>query len=474
MIEKYKKLNVVAKSALWFVICSFLQKAISLLTTPIFTRLLSTDEYGQFSVYNSWLEIFTILVTFKLSEAVFNKTLVSDEVNKRHILAAFQVLSAFLWVLCFGIYICFSSDINKIVELPFEFMLIMFIEIFFENAIKLWSAYQRFNYKYKILIIVTLMMAILNPLIGVIAVLNTPNKVMARLMGVLASVLVVGIMVFLYNIRGVRKNELIKYWKYAFLFNLPLIPHYLSQVLLNQADRIMIKEIINPSAVALYSLAYTVGMLATMITMSINNAYVPWLYRALRDKKISLINKYNNFLLLIVAGVILCVCFWAPEAIQILGGEKYIEATSVVYPVACSVYFIFVYTLFANVELFYEKRKYVTIGTVISAILNIILNWVFIQRFGYVAAAYTTLFCYICYGVFHVFVANNILKYKNVGDKLEVIPAIFLGFILIMVSMFGQLLIDFLLIRLILFFFVFMLVIINRNCFITIFMELRK
>ena len=45
--SKYRSLSVQAKAALWFTICSFLQKGISFITVPIFTRLMSTQEYKQ-------------------------------------------------------------------------------------------------------------------------------------------------------------------------------------------------------------------------------------------------------------------------------------------------------------------------------------------------------------------------------------------------------------------------------------------
>ena len=44
--SKYRSLSVQAKAALWFTICSFLQKGISFITVPIFTRLMSTEEYA--------------------------------------------------------------------------------------------------------------------------------------------------------------------------------------------------------------------------------------------------------------------------------------------------------------------------------------------------------------------------------------------------------------------------------------------
>ena len=58
------------------------------------------------------------------------------------------------------------------------------------------------------------------------------------------------------------------------------------------------------------------------------------------------------------------------------------------------------YSIFANVVYYYKKPKYVMYASVLAATLNIALNWFFIPMFGYAAAAYTTLFCYIVQAAF--------------------------------------------------------------------------
>ena len=57
VINKYKNSSIQVKAALWFTACSILQKGISFVVVPIFTRVLSTKEYGTYSLYLSWLQI---------------------------------------------------------------------------------------------------------------------------------------------------------------------------------------------------------------------------------------------------------------------------------------------------------------------------------------------------------------------------------------------------------------------------------
>ena len=73
LLNKYRGLSLVAKATIWYMICSVLQKGISVITTPIFTRLLTTEEYGLYSVYVSWESIFIIFVSLRLDYTVFNK-----------------------------------------------------------------------------------------------------------------------------------------------------------------------------------------------------------------------------------------------------------------------------------------------------------------------------------------------------------------------------------------------------------------
>ena len=83
-IKKYKSLPVQIKASVCFLICSFLQKGISTITTPIFTRLLSAAEYGQYNTFNSWLSILTVFITLYLSAGVYSQGLVKFE-NERDV-----------------------------------------------------------------------------------------------------------------------------------------------------------------------------------------------------------------------------------------------------------------------------------------------------------------------------------------------------------------------------------------------------
>lgn len=206
-----------------------------------------------------------------------------------------------------------------------------------------------------------------------------------------------------------------KYWKFALVFNIPLIPHYLSMTLLNQLDRIMIARMIGSSEAAIYSVAYTVAMMMNIITNAINHSFIPYTYKSIKENNYSGIRINSNFLLVLVGGVCLIAMAFGPEVIKLFATDEYYDAIWVIPPVAASVYFMFLYPLFANIEFYFEKTKLIMVASCLGSITNIILNYIFIDIFGYYAAGYTTLICYILFAFAHYVFYKKILK-ENIPE----------------------------------------------------------
>ena len=66
IIKKYNNMAVQAKASIWYTICNFFQKGISFVVVPIYVRLLSTSEYGDWSVFQSWRDILIIFASLNL------------------------------------------------------------------------------------------------------------------------------------------------------------------------------------------------------------------------------------------------------------------------------------------------------------------------------------------------------------------------------------------------------------------------
>lgn len=434
--KKYIELSTPAKASIWFAICSFMQKGISMITVPIFTRILTKEQYGVFSVYQSWYNVVAIFATLNLSLGVFYNGMIKYEGDRDRYTSSMQGLSTTVTGILFVIYLFSHSFWNRVLQLDTLFIVAMFIELMFVPAYQLWTARQRFDYKYRRMIIATMIIAIFSPLTGVIAVLCTEYKAEARVLSYVGVQVAVGLVLYLVNIQKGKKLFVKEYWKFALGFNIPLIPHYLSMMILGQSDRIMISRMVGTGEAAVYTVAYNIGLLIQLVTTAISNSFNPYTYKAIQKKEYKSIGENANFLLLLVATAAVGIMLLGPEIIRIFAAPSYYEARWVIPPVAVATYFIFCYPLFSNVEFYFEEKRYVAWASMIGAITNVILNAIFIPVFGFVAAGYTTLFCYgifvVCHYIFHKKVIAQNIPGTVIYD-MKVVTAISLGLLVVMV-----------------------------------------
>lgn len=379
-----------------------------MISTPIFTRLLNTSEFGQYNIFNSWLGIITVFVGMNLAYGVFTQGLVKFENETREFSSTIQGLSTVLVISWTLIYLIFHDFFNALFKLTSIQMLAMLIMIWTTSVFNFWASYQRVKYKYKSLVIITLLVSLGKPLVGVLLVINANDKVTARILGL--------VLVELIGYTGLYVSQLFKgnrfysskYWKYALIYNLPLIPHYLSQIVLNSSDRIMIGNMVGDSEAGIYSLAYSLSSMMILFNTALMQTMSPWIYKKIKEKKIKDIESIGYLSLVIIASVNLCLIAFAPEAVAIFAPKTYHDAIWIIPPVAMSAYYMYSYDLFAKFAFYYEKTKLIMGASVIGAILNIVLNYICIKIFGYIAAGYTTLVCYMVYSVAHYILMNKI------------------------------------------------------------------
>ena len=411
-IKKYEKMPVVARASLWFVICGFMTRGVSLLTTPIFTRLLTTEQYGVYSVFNSWLEIVTIFASLKLGYGVYIQGLVKFNDDQDRFSSSLLGLATTWCGGVFLIYLLFHKTFNSLLGLETPMMVCMFIMVISTVALDFWSARKRNEFKYATLVKVTMFIVVMKPVLGIIAVLltNDAYKVEARIATLALVELAVGVILYIQIMSRGHEYYNKKYWKYALLINLPLVPHFLSQVILNHSDRIMIQKMVGESAAGVYSLAYSMAMILSMINTSILQAIRPWVFQRIKAGEKEKIQPVVVSAILVVAFCNIMLISFAPEL------------------------FAFLYNLFVDIEMYFEKTKSVMNIAIVCAAINLITNYFGIMWFGYAAVAYTTLACYILMAILHYCSMERMLRKNNIKGKIydaKIIVAISLAYVLI-------------------------------------------
>lgn len=407
-----------------------------MLTTPIFTRIMTDAEYGRFSVYNSWSGIVQIIVSLNLAAGVYTRGLVKNELDEDRFSSSMLGLSTTCILIWSLIYALLHRQINNWLEMSTMLMAAMLVETWAQAAYTFWSNRERVHFRYKKLVALTIAYVLLRPLVSMLFVLqvSSQHQVEARVIATVGvNVVLFSGLYFTIARKGKRFFDR-QYWSYALKFNIPLLPHYLSQIVLNQSDRVMIGRICGSQQAAYYSVAYTIAMVLQIFNNSVSATMNPWIYKSIKKGELNKIGRVSYAVLLAIGLLNVAVILVAPEVLRILAPKSYQSAVWVIPPVTISVYFMFLYNLFATFEYYFEKTHYVTTATVIGALLNILLNAWLIPKFGFVAAGYTTLLCYMLYSLAHYCFMRKVCKdYLNdyrVYDA-RVILAIGLGVIVI-------------------------------------------
>lgn len=429
LLDKYKGMPVQAKVVFWFTVVGFLQRGVSVITTPLFTRILTTEQYGMFSVYTAWSEIIAIFVTLNLHMAVMNNAFMKTGTTKERVVSSFQGLSFLTGLLWLVLYFLLRRQFINIIRLPDIVITAMFISFLFLPPYHYWVIYKRYQYDYKKMAVVSCGVTLLTPIasLAAIAFAGDDFKGEARILGKIVVLCGTGLFFAVINWRKDHTFLDRKLWKYALVFNLPLIPHFLSETILNQSDRIMINTFSGMSEAGVYNIAYSAASLVLIFSSAINTALVPWQYEKLKQKEYSRIASVTNSILLGLEIVIVIMIMLAPEIIMVLAGEKYIGAVRLIPTLAASVFFNYLYQTFARVEMYYGKRIYTVIATLSATVLNIGLNYLLIPKFSYVAAGYTTLIAHIVLCLMHYLFYKKVC-HDYMADMKAFMPGVILLF----------------------------------------------
>lgn len=430
--KKYIEMSAPVKAAFWFTVCSFVQRGISMITTPIFTRLFSEEEYGLYSTYISWETVFLLVVTLTLNKSMMNLYVKCD--NKERVLSAvcgLEFTLSLVWAV-FGIV--FREKLAEILGISSILVCCLFFYCMSQSVFQCWSLYKRYIYDYRKIITVTLLSTVGSSLLAVLAVLYINPTANSRGVATTIVTSLIGLVLYISIFHKTKVYYDKKVWLFALGFCIPLLPHYLSEFVLQSSDKIMINYLCGSRDVALYSIAYSAGTLINLITNAINSTFAPYQYQKIKAGEFDLLAKRANQVLLFVGIMLAGIMLFSREIVLIFGGMKYIESVEVIIPICIGVFFNYTFQLFARVQEYYERKLTVVIPSVLCAALNIILNYIFIKLCGYQAAAYTTFFCYAFFCMIHYFFYKKVCREMLDGKNLYNAKGILMISVGVMVS----------------------------------------
>lgn len=407
------KKNSVNRITILNIISTFLLQGIAFLTTPIFTRLLGTSQFGTYSLFNSWVLILTCLMGFSIHSSVGTGLYTFKEryVSFRNSILLSSSVICVIEVLLVSLCGHFLSDVTGF---SVEIVIIIAVTSFAHYVVNFAQGCFIYEKKAGRNLILSVSLSVISVLFSIFLIYRFPTgtRYLGRIYGTVITYFVIAVIAWLVLFLEKPTGFYKEYLKYGITVGFPIVFHSLSQQVLGQSDRVMMRTFgIATAQIGIYSLFYTLSSVLSTVLNALNNSWCPFYYDDISEGKWDVLNKksknYIELFTVLAVGFLLL----SREVSYLMADESYWSGIKTIPILTFAVYFTFMYQFPVNFEFFHKKTKIIALGTIGAGILNIILNAFMIPVWGMYGAALATAISYLALFFAHYFIVKHMREH---------------------------------------------------------------
>lgn len=438
MSKKKDNINLVA---FFNILGPIILNGINFFTIPIFTRVLGTENYGLYTIYYTWVNLMTILISLQVSGTIPVANVRMEEEDRKKYYSSILFLICISFALWMSIIFLTRPFIQKIMGLSFHMIVLVMVHAvamaFVNFATIRYTNEKKTYFTFAISVIVAVAGIVLSLVFLKFGNWSDITKYYGRSYGAAFPYIIMGLFFLVLYLKQGRTYVSKTNWKFCLALSLPMVFHGVSQLILAQADKVMLQGMMNDSMVGIYSFTYSFAHVTNIIYSALNNTWVPFYFEDLKENKIDVIEGKTKNYIFIFTALSIGFMLLSPDVIKLFAGEDFWSGISLVPFFALANYMIFLYSFPVNYEFYHGKSIHIALGTAGAAIINCTLNYLFIPRMGMAGAAFATFISYIVLWIFHHLVSKYLIKadyhYRIQvfvpGIVVMVISAIAIGFI---------------------------------------------
>jgi O-antigen/teichoic acid export membrane protein len=396
---------------------------------PVLSFLLAPRDFGILAVFSSLtsllLTVLSLNVYTSITRYYFEEN--SDIASfLSSVFASVLVITAGL----FPFVMYFKEEIAVFMKLPVNLVFYILPLLVLFSLRSIYSQFFRAREKSRILSRVNIYYAVFYAFIVILYLVLANKK--SYIVVIWASVTVQSILAvyILFNLKSYLKIAGVKteHIKYALAYGIPLIPYTLSTQLLTSFDVLLVNKYLGAEQAGFYSIAYKIGSLLLIFIIALNSAWTPKYMRYMNKKDYASHIEYSVKITkstLLAALIIICYGDIFASAIT---PDVYNEGFVVVAPVVVGYVFYLMFVIYNKHTTYFKKMIYQSAVAVIGGGVNIVLNIIYVPRYGIIAAAYTTLFSFVLMAILSWIINRELLKIESVpiGKMLAIIaPMVF-------------------------------------------------
>ncbi len=422
-------INLPAKAGALYTLVGIISRAAGFLFTPVFTRILTSAEYGAYSLFNSYLSILAIIGSLEIPGGVLYRILQRNSGDEESVMASAQktvLISSFLSLILF---IAFMSIFGGGEIFP-GFYITICISSIFRILINLYASRERYHYRKGTICLIGISESIATPLLSLLlfALLPADGKYHVTIKALSHSLilLLVFVTLFIYTrskrnvtqLSGAGDGHIREILKVA----LPMLPYYVSLILLSQAMPTLVSMSLGKEAVGGYGIAYALGSAPTMLLSGTASVLMPWIMRKLSEGKEEKVKSLITKLTRVIAPLTLAFLCIAPEGFSFLAPSAYHGALGATYTISLSALPLFLGGLNTTAALTTDRHMGIIVSGVVPATALIAFSGIVLSSFGVSSAGAIILISYTIFFLISLYNLKRISGFSliNVNDYIQI------------------------------------------------------
>lgn len=363
---------------------------VSFLLLRLYTSKLTTAEYGTYDFLVTLSTFLLPIITMLMEESMFRFLIDAEDLKskKRVITAtiAYTTVGTIIFTLIAGI---------AMGMMQYEYAIVFLLFIISNILIGLSNALARGTGKIKLYSFSNFILGASTIALNIVFIVGFKWGVNGLLWSntVANSITAIVVLIKLHLPQFISKKDLDKKTMSEMLrYSIPLVPNNLSWIIISLSDRLMLTWMIGANANGLYSIANKFPNIIYTFYGFFSTAWKESAARILKEEnKVEYYNSIYKDIKFFLKAIVLGLIAIMPFAFPLLVDSSYNEAYIYIPALVISIYYTNMSNFYGGIFTAYKNTKIMGSTTVVAAIMNVVLNLVFIPRFGIWAATLSTL-----------------------------------------------------------------------------------
>ena len=384
-------LNILSKNILIYGVLNALKSLVPLLMLPILTRYMSIEDFGVLSLIETNILFLMPFILLNINSAINVEYHHLSRYELKQYITNSITLSMLSFLFCSLIFFFFRGELSNLLHLTKEFVIFLSVFAFLRVISTVVLGVMQISQRIKSYFLYTIFQVVVDIILTCFFVIYIGSGLMGRLEGVYITFFITSIIGFYYLYTNDYLSRInFKFTKNILAFGLPLIPHAIGGTIMAMSDRYFISYYVGNEFVGYYTVAYQMSALMLLVSLSVNQAWVPILFNYLRNGNKKNIVKITIILSALFTLVALIIYLLKDVLFYIFVSEDYFVAKEYFLYLLLGFLFQSFYFLATNTFFYMKKTSLLAIITVLGASLNLLLNYLFIKNFGVIGVAYAT------------------------------------------------------------------------------------